>query len=729
MEMDPTNKFWWFAGVSILLALLFFAGIAVMAWQQLDSGQQTVVLEVLKEHFIYFFMAMVVLLTAIGFALDGIFHSFILPLERLPEEVELVYTVNPRHRIKREGSKAVNQLIDNLNEWADRHEAFEAAVEKRVQSARQEVEKEKNILAVIMSELPEGVLICNREGQILFFNRQAQKFLTRREEGLPPNATQTAPRDKPPFAYFGLGRSVFEVIDRNLISHAWDEIAEKLERQDSSAAAYFVLLAPDGRHIRTEMVPVLNQQRQFSGFILILNDLSSKMESDGHADLLLQSLSGGLRTAVAGVRAASETMMEFPEIPPETRQEFTRIIYDEALRISRLLGQHSRERIERPRSQWPLIEMRVGTVLEKIAVKARHLLHLRLIRDNYEKDLQLSADSYSFSLAILFLMHQAHEAFGIEEFHCGVERRSGCVHFDLIWQGPSLRMETVHLWAEKVLSLQDQGLPLTLGEVIHYHQAEIWPYADANDAQASGVRLTLPAIQLAEKHLPRNLAIIPDSRPEFYDFDLFNQPGQLPEIDSLPLADLTYTVFDTETTGLDPRSDEIISIGAVRIVNNRLLSRDRFEQLVNPRRALRWESVQIHGIRDEMLADQPTIDEVLPRFHKFSENTIMVAHNAAFDMRMLQLKETATGIRFINPVLDTMLLSAIVHPAQENHNLMTIAQRLGIDVSGRHTAIGDALATAEMFLKLMPLLAKKGVHTLQEARQASEKTYYARLKY
>ncbi len=180
---------------------------------------------------------------------------------------------------------------------------------------------------------------------------------------------------------------------------------------------------------------------------------------------------------------------------------------------------------------------------------------------------------------------------------------------------------------------------------------------------------------------------------------------------------------------MDPRSDEIISIGAVRIVNNRLLSRDRFEQLVNPRRALRWESVQIHGIRDEMLADQPTIDEVLPRFHKFSENTIMVAHNAAFDMRMLQLKETATGIRFINPVLDTMLLSAIVHPAQENHNLMTIAQRLGIDVSGRHTAIGDALATAEMFLKLMPLLAKKGVHTLQEARQASEKTYYARLKY
>jgi DNA polymerase-3 subunit epsilon len=60
---------------------------------------------------------------------------------------------------------------------------------------------------------------------------------------------------------------------------------------------------------------------------------------------------------------------------------------------------------------------------------------------------------------------------------------------------------------------------------------------------------------------------------------------------------------------------------------------------------------------------------------------------------------------------------------------MTIAQRLGIDVTGRHTAIGDALATAKMFLKLLPLLAKKDILTLQAARQAAEKTYYARLKY
>jgi DNA polymerase-3 subunit epsilon len=728
--MDPTNKFWWFAGVSVFLTILFFSAIGVFVWSQLSPAQQGVLFQIIKAYFIYIFMAMIVLLAAVGFALDGIFHSYILPFNRLPEEIELIYTVNPRHRIKREGGILVNQLIDNINEWADRHEASEAAVNKRVQSAKAEVEKEKNILAVIMSELPEGVLICNRDGQILFYNRQARKLLTQPDAEPFEDDMEIDGQRRLPFANFGLGRSVFEVVDRNLIAHAWDEISEKLTQQADSTAAYFVLLAQDGRHIKTEMVPVLNQQRQFSGFILILYDISVHMETKGRTDLLLQSLSGGLRTAVAGVRAASETMMEFPDIPLDTRQEFTRIIYNEALRISKLLSQHARERHEQPRSQWPLIEMRVGTILEKIAVKARHLLHLRLISDNYERDLQLGADSYSFSLAILFLMQQAHEAFGTDDFRCNVQRQNGYVHFDLIWNGPPMRMETVDLWTEKVLSLKEQGLPLTLGEVIHYHQAEIWPYAEPRRARATGIRLTLPALKALEKHLPHNLAIIPDSRPEFYDFDLFNQPGQMPAIDNQPLTELTYTVFDTETTGLDPQGgDEIISIGAVRIVNNRLLGNERFEQLVNPRRALRWESVQIHGIRDEMLADQPTIEEVLPRFHKFTEDTILVAHNAAFDMRMLQIKETATGIRFINPVLDTMLLSAVVHPAQDDHNLMTIARRLGINVTGRHTAIGDALATAEMFLKLLPLLAKKGMHTLREARQAAEKTYYARLKY
>ena len=106
-----------------------------------------------------------------------------------------------------------------------------------------------------------------------------------------------------------------------------------------------------------------------------------------------------------------------------------------------------------------------------------------------------------------------------------------------------------------------------------------------------------------------------------------------------------------------------------------------------------------------------------------------MAHNAAFDMRMLQTYENRTGIRFGNPVLDTLLLSAIVHPAQEDQTLSSIAGRLGVSVINRHTAMGDAMMTAKIFIKMIPLLENKGILTLGEARAASEKTYYARLTF
>ena len=141
------------------------------------------------------------------------------------------------------------------------------------------------------------------------------------------------------------------------------------------------------------------------------------------------------------------------------------------------------------------------------------------------------------------------------------------------------------------------------------------------------------------------------------------------------------------------------------------------------------KAAAITGIDDAMLAGQPAIDKVLPALHQFGEDTVLVAHNAAFDMRFLQLKESATGLRFDQPVLDTLLLSAVLHPQQESHRLEAIAERLGVRVVGRHTALGDALVTAEVFQKLVPLLADRGIHTLGQALAASRQSGYASLSY
>ena len=144
---------------------------------------------------------------------------------------------------------------------------------------------------------------------------------------------------------------------------------------------------------------------------------------------------------------------------------------------------------------------------------------------------------------------------------------------------------------------------------------------------------------------------------------------------------------------------------------------------------LKAASIAIHGITDSMLLGQPTIDLVLPAFRDFCSDTVLVGHNVAFDMRFLELKEAPLGIRFEHPVLDTLLLSAVAHPNQQSHSLEAIMQRLGIDMDQRHNALADATATAKVFLRLLPALAEQGITTLGQAIEASQKTYFAQVKY
>jgi DNA polymerase-3 subunit epsilon len=221
-------------------------------------------------------------------------------------------------------------------------------------------------------------------------------------------------------------------------------------------------------------------------------------------------------------------------------------------------------------------------------------------------------------------------------------------------------------------------------------------------------------------------------RPEFYDFDLFQNRDDAMESEvwrHKPLDSLSFTVFDTETTGLNPLADQIIQIGAVRIWNRRLLTEEIFEQLVDPERPIPKESTAIHGIQDAQVKGQPHIDSVLQEFHAFCGETVLIAHNAAFDMRFLQLREPSSGVRFVQPVLDTLLLSACVHPEHDDHSLEAIANRLGVACAARHDAVQDAFITAQVFLKLLPLLMQEGIQTLEQALEASKKTRYARVRY
>lgn len=211
-------------------------------------------------------------------------------------------------------------------------------------------------------------------------------------------------------------------------------------------------------------------------------------------------------------------------------------------------------------------------------------------------------------------------------------------------------------------------------------------------------------------------------RPMAFDFDLMERRADA-DIQQARIDALTYVVFDTETTGLDPTRDEIVQIGAVRVVNGKRIEGERFETLVNPGRAIPPAASRVHGVTDAMVADAPDIAEAGAAFHRFCAGAALVAHNAPFDLAFLKRHAERIGAKFDHPVLDTVLLSAVVYGGSETHTLDALCDRLSVVIPPelRHTAMGDAVATADALTRLIPMLTGRGVvsfsDTVAEMRQ------------
>ena len=471
-----------------------------------------------------------------------------------------------------------------------------------------------------------------------------------------------------------------------------------------------------------------NTTPAIGGYVLLLDNITKSVESETRRDQMLQHLTEGSRSTLANIRAAVETLLHYPEMEVVQRDRFLHIIGDEVRGMGHRLDLTLEGFTGLLKARWPLEEILAGDLVSAAQRRIETKLGLTVKVDALDPEMWIKVDSFSLIQAMSYLAGRLQEVFDIPLLRIRLTQGERMAQLDMVWTGAAASSETLYGWELEPMNLSGETSPLTLRDIIDRHGGEIWFQRESASQQAY-FRLLIP-LATPQKAVEPSALMRGESRPEYYDFDLFRRSGQDHALDARLLADLTYTAFDTETTGLDPSAgDEIIQIGAVRIVNGRLLRHESFEQLIDPCRRLRAESIAIHGITAEMLAGKPTIDRILPKFFKFGEDTVLVAHNAAFDMRFLQLKEASTGVQFTQPVLDTLLLSAVVHPNQESHQLEAIAERLGITIIGRHTALGDAIVTGEVFLRMIPLLNAMGIKTLGDALLAARQTYYAGIKY
>ncbi len=695
--------------------------------------------------------------------LRALFQQYVHGLLRMAETLRLMLGANRNFRVAPEGPPEVRELARAANDLAQQRDELLNDVEAQIRAAKATVEEEKNRLAALMSELALGVVVCNLDGRILLYNSRAR---------LQFKALAQGPTSMSGGALIGLGRSIFSILERGQITHSLENIQQRLRRGSAEPTANFITATRGGQLLRCQMAPVLGSAERaervgnppgplsgkggdevssqaapawndstatmlgaeldVTGYVLTIENITRNFERETERDQALQSLTDGNRAALGNIRAAVETLIDSPEMEADFRERFTRVIADEASAMSRRLETTMSRFADSLKTRWPLEDVLAIDIVAAAARRVGDRLNLPIKNEDQDTTLWIRVDSFALIQAITFLASRLQDNYAIRELRLRLCAEGKMVFVDLIWSGTPVSSETLYTWELEPMNVGAETSPLTLRDVVDRHGGEIW-YQRDKAAHNAFFRIVLPAAVTSDVQATDQAQHLhSDSRPEYYDFDLFaardaEGSGIDPE---RRLTDLVYSVFDTETTGLEPsKGDEIIQMGAVRIVNNRLLRQEIFDQLVDPVIPLKPEGMLIHGITEAMVNGQPRLDVVLPAFHEFCADTVLVAHNAAFDMRFLQMKEASLGVRFTQPVLDTLLLSAVIHPNQESHRLESIAERLGINVIGRHTALGDAYVTGEVFLKMIPLLADMGIVTLRQALDATQETYFARVKY
>jgi DNA polymerase-3 subunit epsilon len=624
-------------------------------------------------------------------------HAIAQPLSSVLRGVQTVLHANPDHRIVVDDFHLLGGLPAAVNELVRQLAAARTNVEETVATATARVEEQKNRLGTVLQDLHEGVIVCTMRHRILLYNTRALEILHIGGD-------------------IGLDRTLFTFMTRQPVLHAIDRLTNRIQQgrhETEGIIVPFVGSSPDGRFtLEGRLSLIIDADEQPTGYVLSFEDKTEELAMLGLRDKLTREATEGLRGTAANLRAAAEILTSGQDLAPEEAANFGDVVMRESEHLCQRLEALSAEYRNVITGHWPMNDIYSTNLIQTVSDRLREQHNIATTMTGIP--VWLHADSYTLAGFLVRLILRISQSTDCRHFDLEAAVGEKHVYLDVIWTGTVIPAAELSEWQTDEIE-QDVG-GLTLREVLERHKTDVWSLSERDER--ARIRIPLPPA-----HRPREKveAPRPHSRPEFYDFDLIERQLDLGALGAQPLRSLNFVVFDTETTGLDPSGgDEIISIAGIRLVNGRILTGESFERLVDPQRPIPPGSTKFHGITSEMVKDKPPIEVVLPQFRDCVGDAILVAHNAAFDLKFLKLKEGECGVTFDNPVLDTLLLSVYVHDHTNRHTLDAVAQRFGIPIYGRHTAMGDSVVTAGVFLKMIDLLEARGVETLDQAIAASK---------
>ena len=213
----------------------------------------------------------------------------------------------------------------------------------------------------------------------------------------------------------------------------------------------------------------------------------------------------------------------------------------------------------------------------------------------------------------------------------------------------------------------------------------------------------------AHKLLGRNN---PDMKV-IYGVEAYLAPDKKPSVRNIKgqSLDTTYCVLDLETTGFSPRLEKITEIGVMKYQDGKVI--DKFSCFVNPEKSIPPRVVEVTGITDDMVRNAETIDKVFPKLLEFIKDSVLVAHNAEFDIGFLRHFARELGYEFDFTYLDTLSLAYELFPEYKTYKLGRIAKNLGIKVDVAHRALDDVDTTVKVFKVMLDMLRERGVKTLE----------------
>ena len=539
---------------------------------------------------------------------------------------------------------------------------------------------EKSRLETLLADVPVAVLLCTADHQLVFYNGQAVDIL----------GGGTAP---------GLDRNLLDYLRDGPIRHAYDRL---VGAGDPDMASDLLCATVSGGRLLAGRMRVLRRREEgiAPGYVLTLRDVTADIAAHTSREALLAEVFDRVRRPAANLQTVIGVLSELEGA--QDAPDLSAAMLDEVGALTQAITELG-ARYDAVQSDWrPLVATRSADLLD--GLKGR-LQAEGLALETEGPELIVQVDGFEIVAFWAWLAGRLAAEGTARAFRLVLDEEDGPgAVMRLCWDGAPLSVGRLDQWLTEPLGTATGEL--TARAVLKTHATEAWP-EQVNDRSA--VVMPIRNARRAGRRPP------PIARKVVYDFDLLSKARNAAVADT-PLSSLTFVVFDTETTGLSPATDEIVQIAGVRLVNGKRVETEVFDTLVNPGRGIPPASTDVHGINDSMVVGAPDIVEAGRRFHKFAEGAVLVAHNAPFDMEFLRRKESAMGLAFDHPILDTVLLSAVVYGQTEHHSLDALTARLGITIpeEARHTAIGDTVATADAFLKLVPMLRARGLESFGE---------------